>query len=179
MCVYLYHYIFWFVHKKNNNITYNLKLICGMIGNWFNFSFIGCLVNRAIKKSNCFHQHGDKSPCHMSSNLYMIMFGVIQIFLSQIPDFDQIWWLSSVAAFMSFTYSLIGLALGIAKVAGYIFGPFSYNFCLWIFHLLIETDNNMVDLWKENGTILGSPSRNWHWSSFRYSKDMEDFSSSW
>ncbi|AES94687.2 transmembrane amino acid transporter family protein [Medicago truncatula] len=79
----------------------------------------------AIKKSNCFHQHGDKSPCHMSSNLYMIMFGVIQIFLSQIPDFDQIWWLSSVAAFMSFTYSLIGLALGIAKVAGYIFGPFT------------------------------------------------------
>jgi len=59
----------------------------------------------------------------MSSNLYMIMFGVIQIFLSQIPNFDQIWWLSSVAAVMSFTYSIIGLTLGIAKVAGYILRP--------------------------------------------------------
>ncbi|XP_045823428.1 amino acid permease 2-like [Trifolium pratense] len=71
----------------------------------------------AIKRSNCFHKSGHKNPCHMSSNQYMIMFGVIEIFLSQIPDFDQIWWLSSVAAVMSFTYSIIGLALGIAKVA--------------------------------------------------------------
>lgn len=48
----------------------------------------------------------------------MIMFGVTQIIFSQIPDFDQIWWLSIVAAVMSFTYSSIGLTLGIAKVAG-------------------------------------------------------------
>ncbi|CAL0306681.1 unnamed protein product [Lupinus luteus] len=71
----------------------------------------------AINRSNCFHHYGHKNPCHMSSNHYMIIFGVIQIFLSQIPDFDQIWWLSTVAAIMSFTYSIIGLALGIAKVA--------------------------------------------------------------
>ncbi|XP_061346803.1 amino acid permease 4-like [Gastrolobium bilobum] len=71
----------------------------------------------AIKRSNCFHKSGGKNPCHMSSNLYMIIFGATEIFLSQIPDFDQIWWLSSVAAVMSFTYSFIGLALGIAKVA--------------------------------------------------------------
>lgn len=54
----------------------------------------------------------------MSSNAYMILFGVMEIFLSQIPDFDQIWWLSIVAAVMSFTYSAIGLALGIVQVAG-------------------------------------------------------------
>lgn len=54
----------------------------------------------------------------MSSNPYMILFGVMEIFLSQIPDFDQIWWLSIVAAVMSFTYSAIGLALGIVQVAG-------------------------------------------------------------
>lgn len=48
----------------------------------------------------------------------MIMFGVTEILFSQIPDFDQIWWLSIVAAVMSFTYSSIGLGLGIAKVAG-------------------------------------------------------------
>ena len=48
----------------------------------------------------------------------MIVFGVVEILLSQIPDFDQLWWLSIVAAVISFTYSTIGLGLGIAKVTG-------------------------------------------------------------
>ncbi|KAL3539080.1 hypothetical protein ACH5RR_002446 [Cinchona calisaya] len=71
----------------------------------------------AIKRSNCFHKSHGKDPCHMSSNGYMITFGIIEIIFSQIPDFDQVWWLSIVAAIMSFTYSTVGLALGIAKVA--------------------------------------------------------------
>lgn len=54
----------------------------------------------------------------MSSNWYMITFGIAEVILSQIPDFDQVWWLSIVAAIMSFTYSLVGLGLGVAKVAG-------------------------------------------------------------
>ncbi|KAG1369954.1 amino acid permease 3 [Cocos nucifera] len=69
----------------------------------------------AIRRSNCFHAKGHKSPCHISSNPYMIIFGVSEIIFSQIPDFDQIWWLSIVAAVMSFTYSSIGLGLGIAQ----------------------------------------------------------------
>ncbi|KAL9667749.1 hypothetical protein QQ045_002114 [Rhodiola kirilowii] len=71
----------------------------------------------AIKRSNCYHASGGKDPCKINSNPYMIGFGVAEILLSQIPDFDQLWWLSSVAAVMSFTYSTIGLGLGIAKVA--------------------------------------------------------------
>lgn len=62
----------------------------------------------------------------------MIAFGVIEIILSQIPEFDQLWWLSYVAAVMSFTYSGIGLGLGIGKTAGSGFRPtellFKYNF---------------------------------------------------
>lgn len=54
----------------------------------------------------------------MSSNVYMIAFGIAEVILSQIPDFDQVWWLSIVAAIMSFTYSVVGLGLGVAKVAG-------------------------------------------------------------
>jgi amino acid permease len=46
----------------------------------------------------------------------MIIFGVAEIFFSQIPDFDQISWLSILAAIMSFTYSTIGLGLGIVQV---------------------------------------------------------------
>ncbi|KAG6484627.1 hypothetical protein ZIOFF_053148 [Zingiber officinale] len=70
----------------------------------------------AIKRSNCFHSSGGEDPCHMSSNMYMIIFGITEIVFSQIPDFDQVWWLSIVAAVMSFTYSTVGLALGVAKL---------------------------------------------------------------
>ena len=48
----------------------------------------------------------------------MIVLGITQVIFSQIPDLDQLWGLSIVAAVMSFTYSTIGLSLGIAKVAG-------------------------------------------------------------
>lgn len=54
----------------------------------------------------------------MNGNLYMISFGIVQILFSQIPNFDQLWWLSSLAAAMSFTYSTIGLGLGVGKVIG-------------------------------------------------------------
>ncbi|RWR78637.1 amino acid permease 3 [Cinnamomum micranthum f. kanehirae] len=97
--------------------------ICGLIqylnlfGVAIGYTIAASISMMAIKRSNCFHESGGKNPCHMSCNPYMIMFGVTQIIFSQIPDFDQIWWLSIVAAVMSFTYSSIGLTLGIAKVA--------------------------------------------------------------
>lgn len=63
----------------------------------------------------------------------MIIFGISEIIFSQIPDFDQVWWLSIVAAVMSFTYSSIGLALGVAKVAGW---SYSFDqFTLYLFKI--------------------------------------------
>ncbi|KAK8959559.1 Amino acid permease 3 [Platanthera guangdongensis] len=97
--------------------------ICGyiqyinLVGVAIGYTIAASISMTAIKRSNCFHDKGDNSPCHASSNPYMILFGVIQIIFSQIPDFDQISWLSMVAAVMSFTYSSIGLGLGIAQVA--------------------------------------------------------------
>ncbi|TYK22822.1 Amino acid transporter, transmembrane [Cucumis melo var. makuwa] len=41
----------------------------------------------------------------------------LEIIFSQIKDFDQLWWLSIVASVMSFTYSTIGLGLGVAQIA--------------------------------------------------------------
>ncbi|KAL6658525.1 hypothetical protein ACP70R_004111 [Stipagrostis hirtigluma subsp. patula] len=97
--------------------------ICGVIqyANLFGFAVgytIAASISmlRAIKRADCFHMKGhDKNACHSSGNPYMILFGVVEIVFSQIPDFGQIWWLSIVAAVMSFTYSIIGLALGIAQ----------------------------------------------------------------
>ncbi|KAL0369275.1 UNVERIFIED_CONTAM: Amino acid permease 3 [Sesamum calycinum] len=97
--------------------------LCGAIqylnlfGVAIGYTIASSISMMAIERSNCFHSKGDGSPCRVSSNPYMIAFGVAEIVLSQIPDFDQIWWLSIVAAVMSFTYSTIGLGLGIAKVA--------------------------------------------------------------
>ena len=48
----------------------------------------------------------------------MLIFGAFQILLSQIPDFDRLWFLSIVAAVMSFSYSSIGLGLAIGKTTG-------------------------------------------------------------
>ncbi|XP_060673035.1 probable amino acid permease 7 isoform X1 [Ziziphus jujuba] len=45
-------------------------------------------------------------------------FEVVQILLSQLPDFHNLQWLSIVAAIMSFSYSFIGLGLGFAKLIG-------------------------------------------------------------
>lgn len=97
--------------------------VCGAIqyvnlfGVAIGYTIASAISMMAVKRSNCFHSSGGKNPCKISSNPYMIAFGVVEIIFSQIPDFDQIWWLSIVAAIMSFTYSTIGLGLGIAKVA--------------------------------------------------------------
>ncbi|KAK8710049.1 hypothetical protein V6N13_145393 [Hibiscus sabdariffa] len=102
---------------------YKVK-VCGFIqylnlfGVSIGYTIAASMSMMTIRRSNCLHNSGGENPCHMSGNPYMIIFGVTQILLSQIPDFDQLWWLSILAAIMSFTYSTIGLALGIAKVIG-------------------------------------------------------------
>ncbi|KAL1820865.1 hypothetical protein ACET3Z_015734 [Daucus carota] len=73
---------------------------------------------RAIQQSNCYHKEGHEASCQYKDTSYMLLFGIVQIFVSQIPDFSNTKWLSVVAAIMSFTYSGIGSALGLAKVLG-------------------------------------------------------------
>ncbi|CAL0307869.1 unnamed protein product [Lupinus luteus] len=98
--------------------------VCGVVqyinlfGVGIGYTVAAAISAMAIKRSNCFHSSHGKDPCHMNSNIYMISFGAAEIILSQIPDFHELWWLSIVAAVMSFTYSFIGLGLGIGKVVG-------------------------------------------------------------
>ncbi|PON59229.1 Amino acid transporter, transmembrane domain containing protein [Trema orientale] len=97
--------------------------ICGLIqyvnliGIGVGYTIATSISMMAIHRSNCFHKNSRKSPCRTPSNPYMIIFGIIEIVLSQIPGLDQVWWLSIVASVMSFTYSGIGLGLAIAKIA--------------------------------------------------------------
>ncbi|KAL4579948.1 hypothetical protein LXL04_016119 [Taraxacum kok-saghyz] len=73
---------------------------------------------RAILKSGCFHEHGRKADCNYNGNIYMLLFGIVEIVMSQIPDFHSMVWVSVVAAAMSFCYASIGFGLGFFQVIG-------------------------------------------------------------
>jgi len=70
----------------------------------------------------------------------MLLFGAVQIVMSQIPDFHNMGWLSVIAAIMSFTYSFIGFGLGVAKVIG-IAANLSSSFFLLIGIMLCYKDH--------------------------------------
>ncbi|XP_058768224.1 amino acid permease 1-like [Vicia villosa] len=88
-----------------------------LVGVTIGFTLTGAISMEAIKKSNCFHKYGHDADCTSSSYPYMVIFGVSQIILSQIPNFHKLSWLSIIAAVMSFGYSFIGIGLSIAKIA--------------------------------------------------------------
>ncbi|KAF3439282.1 hypothetical protein FNV43_RR17558 [Rhamnella rubrinervis] len=113
---------YYYTDAVRSNLGGKLVKICGMVQYFNIFGIcigytIGTSISMmAIHRSNCFHEKGEKDACRTPSNPYMIMFGIIEIVLSQIPDLNHIWWLSVVAATMSFTYSTIGLGLSISKI---------------------------------------------------------------
>lgn len=74
---------------------------------------------RAVVRTNCFHYNGRDASCGASGTLYMVLFGLVEIVLSQFPNLEKITLLSVIAAVMSFTYSFIGLFLSIAKFASH------------------------------------------------------------
>ncbi|XP_051134986.1 probable amino acid permease 7 [Andrographis paniculata] len=96
--------------------------VCGVIVR-INFIKLGIVYTitsslsmRAIQKSNCYHKLGHEASCNYGNTYYMLIFGLIQVFVSQIPDFRNTEWLSVTAAIMSFAYASIGTGLGLAKV---------------------------------------------------------------
>ncbi|XP_078170102.1 amino acid permease 3-like [Carex rostrata] len=105
-----------------DNLTGIKVKICGVLqylnifGTAIGYTIAASISMVAIKRSDCFHKNGKVDPCQISSNIYIILFGIVQIIFSQLPNFDKIEFLSIVAAIMSFTYSTIGLALGIVQV---------------------------------------------------------------
>ncbi|KAI3460104.1 hypothetical protein Pfo_016767 [Paulownia fortunei] len=118
----------------NRNYTYTdvvrshlggLKVqLCGLaqygnlVGVTIGYTITASISMVAVKRSNCYHTQGHDAKCSISNYPFMVIFAVIQIILSQIPNFHKLSWLSIVAAVMSFAYSSIGLGLSVAKVAG-------------------------------------------------------------
>ncbi|KAJ0593608.1 putative amino acid transporter, transmembrane domain-containing protein [Helianthus annuus] len=115
---------------RNRSFTDAVRVILGRKHAWIcgllqYVSFYGTAVAyvvttstcmRAILKANCYHKEGRDGDCEYGGNTYMLLFGVVQILMSQIPDFHSMVLVSVVAAIMSFCYSSIGLGLGLAQV---------------------------------------------------------------
>lgn len=106
---------------KANLGMFHYKL-CGvaqyaiLIGITIGYTTTTAISMAAINKSNCFHKEGHKADCRVHNNPFMILFAVFQVILSQVPNFDKLEPISVIAAVMSFTYSLIGIGLSIAKI---------------------------------------------------------------
>ncbi|XP_024967287.1 probable amino acid permease 7 isoform X2 [Cynara cardunculus var. scolymus] len=82
------------------------------------YTITSAISIRAIEQSNCYHENGHEADCEYGIKTYMILFGIVQIIASQIPNFHCTKWLSVIAAVMSFAYSFIGSGLGLAQTIG-------------------------------------------------------------
>ncbi|VVA90674.1 unnamed protein product [Arabis nemorensis] len=88
-----------------------------LVGVTIGYTITASISLIAIGKANCFHDKGHSAKCSVSPYPYMAAFGVVQIILSQIPNFHKLSFLSIIAAVMSFSYASIGIGLAIANVA--------------------------------------------------------------
>lgn len=82
------------------------------------YTITSAISMRAIRQSNCYHKEGHEAACEYEDTYYMLLFGIVEIAASQIPNIFHTKWLSVIAATMSFTYSFIGMGLGLAQVIG-------------------------------------------------------------
>ncbi|KAK7269946.1 hypothetical protein RIF29_22766 [Crotalaria pallida] len=110
--------------KMVNNILGGTQyMLCGfaqyanLVGVSIGYTITASISMVAIKRSNCFHKYGHDAECHSSNYPFMTIFGIVQILLSQIPDFHELSFLSIIAAVMSFSYATIGVGLSIAKIS--------------------------------------------------------------
>uniref|UniRef100_A0A2N9EH63 Amino acid transporter transmembrane domain-containing protein n=1 Tax=Fagus sylvatica TaxID=28930 RepID=A0A2N9EH63_FAGSY len=112
-----------YMEAVKNNLGGIKYKICGvsqysnLVGISIGYTITSAISMVAIKRSNCFHKNGHDAGCHTSNNPYMIIFGVIEIIISQIPNFHELAGLSFIAAVMSFSYALIGIGLSIGQIA--------------------------------------------------------------
>ncbi|CAN1141590.1 Amino acid permease 8 [Linum perenne] len=87
-----------------------------LLGTTIGYTIATPISMAAIQRSGCFHKHGHQAGCHTSNNKFVIIFGIIQIMLSQLPNFHELAFISVIAAVMSFAYSIIGLGLCISII---------------------------------------------------------------
>ncbi|GLJ17017.1 hypothetical protein SUGI_0294410 [Cryptomeria japonica] len=101
-----------------NVILCKIAQYANLCGALVGYTLTSAISMMAIKKAGCFHKEGHATSCRVSGNMFIIIFGALELILSLLPSLEKISWLSIIAAIMSFAYSSIGLALSISKAAG-------------------------------------------------------------
>ncbi|KAK9162083.1 hypothetical protein Syun_002985 [Stephania yunnanensis] len=98
--------------------------VCGLVqyvmlwGAVVGYTITSATSMMSIQRTNCFHEKGNDPRCgELSGNKFVLIFGVIEVLLSQLPNLEKITMLSVMAAIMSIAYSLIALLLSIVKFA--------------------------------------------------------------
>lgn len=104
--------------RKIWRCSWNLTVAIWLKNNFINLDCYVCLWRRAIQKSNCSQDNGNEVTCGFGDGYFMLIFGAMQVLLSQIPNFHNIQWLSILAAIMSFAYAFIGMGLSVGQVTG-------------------------------------------------------------
>ncbi|XP_024966045.1 amino acid permease 6-like [Cynara cardunculus var. scolymus] len=113
-----------YMHAVKANLGMFQYKLCGfaqygvLIGITIGYTTTTAISMAAIQKSNCYHKHGHHADCRVRNNPFMVIFAIIQIILSQVPNFHKLSPLSIIAAIMSFMYSTIGIGLSISKIVG-------------------------------------------------------------
>ncbi|KAF5184307.1 Amino acid permease [Thalictrum thalictroides] len=72
-----------------------------------------------VKRSHCFNDKGKDANCYVSGTLLILLFGAIEVILSQFPNLEKVTLLSYIAALTSFAYSFISSYLCVKKVASH------------------------------------------------------------
>ncbi|CAK7344755.1 unnamed protein product [Dovyalis caffra] len=99
------------------------ELICGILqysilwGTMIGYTVTTAISIASVKRTTCFHDKGHNAECGISGYLYMLIYGAIEIFLSQCPNLEKVAILSVIASVTSFAYALIALCLSVAKLS--------------------------------------------------------------
>ncbi|KAG8075519.1 hypothetical protein GUJ93_ZPchr0006g43922 [Zizania palustris] len=95
--------------------TCGLFQYVNLVGTAIGYTITASISAAAVHKANCFHKNGHAVDCNVYDTMYMVVFGIVQIFFSQLPNFSDLSWLSILAAIMSFSYSTIAVGLSLAR----------------------------------------------------------------
>jgi amino acid permease len=93
-----------YIDAVRENLGKKQIWLCGLVkymslyGAAIGYTITASLSMVAIERSNCFHKNGHNTLCDFSNNNFTILFGFAEMILSQIPNFDQAWWILVAAA---------------------------------------------------------------------------------
>uniref|UniRef100_A0A6N2MNG8 Amino acid transporter transmembrane domain-containing protein n=1 Tax=Salix viminalis TaxID=40686 RepID=A0A6N2MNG8_SALVM len=112
-----------YIHAVRELLGPKSELICGVLqysilwGTMIGYTVTTAISIASVKRTTCFHDKGRNAKCGVSGNLYMLIYGAIEIFLSQCPSLEKVTILSYIASVTSFAYALIALCLTTAKLS--------------------------------------------------------------